>query len=76
MNYDSSARLVRLVLILKMRYIYISSNLIPLTKFTSSSRSTEFKDIFSWIISQMITKTNPISTRIVISYVVKWDILL
>ena len=36
-------------------------------KFTSSSRSTEFKDIFPWNISQMITKAVPISTRIIIS---------
>ena len=28
-----------------MRDIYINSNLNPITKFTSSSRSTEFKDI-------------------------------
>ena len=55
-------------LILMMRDIYINSNLNPLTKFTSSSRSTEFKDILPWNISQMITKTVPISTGIVISY--------
>ena len=35
--------------------IYTSSNLEPLTKFTSSSsRSTEFEDILPWSISQMI----------------------
>ena len=51
-------------------------NLNPLTMFTSSSTSTEFKDILSWNISQeMITKTIPISTRIVISYAVKQGIL-
>ena len=50
MNYGSSTsswkswRWVRLGLILSMRDIYINSNLNPLTKFTSSSRSTEFKD--------------------------------
>ena len=49
--------------------IYINSNLNPLTKFTSSTRSTEFEDIFPWNISQIIKKTIPISTRIVISYV-------
>ena len=43
----------------------------PILKFTSSSRSTEFKDILPWNISQMITKTVPISTRIVISYALK-----
>ena len=57
-----------------MRDIYCDSNLNPLTKFTSSRRSTEFKDILSWKISQMIMKTTPISTRIVISYAVKWGI--
>ena len=42
-----------------MRDIYINSNLKPLTKFTSSSRSTEFKDILPWSISQMISKIIP-----------------
>ena len=32
--------------------------------FTSSSKSTEFKDILPWNISQIITMTVPISTRI------------
>ena len=36
----------------------------PLTKFTSSIRSTEFKYILPWNISQMIEKTILISTRI------------
>ena len=81
MNYGSSTSCwkpwgwVRLNLILTMRDIYINSNLNPLTKFTSSSRSTEFKDILLWNISQMIMKTIPISSRIVISYAIKWDIL-
>ena len=66
----------RFDLILTMRDIYINSNLNLLTKLTSSSRSTEFKDILQWNISQMITKTIPISTRIVISYAMKWGILL
>ena len=49
-----------------------NSNQNPLTKFSSSSsRSTEFKDILPWNISQIITKTIPISTSIVISYVMK-----
>ena len=52
-----------------MRDIYINTNLNQLTKFTSSNSSTEFKDILPWNISQIITKTVPISTRIVISYV-------
>ena len=55
-----------------MRNLYINSNLNPLTKFTRSRRSTEFKDILPWNISQMIMKTVSISTRIVISYAVKW----
>ena len=54
-----------------MRDIYINSNLNPLTKFTSNSRSTELKDILPWNISQMITNTVPTSTRIVVSYVMK-----
>ena len=62
---------MRLDLIFSMRDIYINSNLNPLTKFTSSKRSTKFKDILPWNVSQMITKTIPISTRIVISYVMK-----
>ena len=45
-----------------------------LTKFTSSSRSTEFKDALLWNISQMITKTIPISTRTVIRYAMKQNI--
>ena len=47
----------------------------PTHKFTSSSsRSTKFKDILPWNISEMITKTISISTRIVISYAMKWGI--
>ena len=72
MNYGSNTSCwkpwiwVKFDLIRMIRDIYINSNLNPLTKFTSSSRSTEFKDIFHWNISQMIMKTIPISTRIVI----------
>ena len=81
MNYDSSTscwkpwRWVRFDLILTMRDIYINSNLNPLTKFTSSSRSTEFKDILLWNISQIITTTMPISPRIVIIHTMKRGIL-
>ena len=50
-----------------MRDIYINSKLNSLTKFTSSSRSTEFEDILPCNMSQMITKTVPLSRRIVIS---------
>ena len=52
-------------LILTMRDICINSNLDSLTKFTSSSGNTQFKDILPWNISEMITKTIPISSRIV-----------
>ena len=52
------------------------SNPNPLTKFTSSSRSTGLIDILPWNIFQMITKTILISTRIVISYARKQGILL
>ena len=62
---------VRLDLILTIRHIYIDSNLNLFTKFTSSSGSTQFKGILPWNISQMITKTVPISTTIVISYSMK-----
>ena len=82
MNNSSSTRSwkpwrwMRLDLMFSMRDIYINSNLKPLTKLTSSSRSTWFKDIHPWNICQMTTKTIPISTRIVISYVMKWGIPL
>ena len=82
MNYGSSISCwklwgrVRFDLIFTMTDIYVNSNLGTLTKFTSSSRSTEFKDILPWKISQMITKTVPISTRIVTSYAMKWGIPL
>ena len=65
---------MRLDLILTMRDIYINSNLKPLTKFTSSSRSTKFINILPWNISQMIMKTVPISMRIMINYAMKQDI--
>ena len=65
---------MRFNLILTMRDIYIDSNLNTLTKFTSSRRSTDFKDILPGKISQMITKTEPISTRIVTDYAMKLGI--
>ena len=46
-----------------LRDIHINSNLNSLTKFTSSSRSTKFKDSLSRNISQIIMKIVPISTR-------------
>ena len=80
MNYGSGTswwkpwRWVSFNLILTMRDTYVNVDLNPLTKFTSrSSRKTEFKDILPWNISQMIMKTIPISTRIVISYAMKQD---
>ena len=79
--YGSSAsickpwRWARVDLIFSKRDIYINSNLDPLTKFTSSSRSTKLKYILPWSISQIITKTIPISMRVVISYAMKTAIL-
>ena len=55
-------------------YVYISSDLDPFTKFSCSSRRTEFKDVFPWNISQMITKTVPIDTRLIINCVMERDI--
>ena len=69
--YWNPWRWVRFDLILMMSDIYINSNLNLLTEFTSSSRSTEFKDILPWNILQMITKSVPISTKIVISYAMR-----
>ena len=66
---------VRLDLRLTTRDIYIDSNLNPLTKFTSSSRSTVFKDILPWNIFQMIAQMVQISRKIVISYTMKQGIL-
>ena len=80
-NYGSNTsswkpwRWVRLELILSIRNIHINTNLNPLIKFTSSSRSTTFIDILLWNISQMIMKTVPIST-LVIGYVMKQGIPL
>ena len=54
---------------------YINSDLNPLKKFTSSSRSDEFKDILTWNISEMITKIIPISKKIVTSHSTKQGIL-
>ena len=56
---------------LSMRDIYNNSNLNPPTKFTSSSWRTKFKEILPWNISQMITKTIPLRTRVIISYAMK-----
>ena len=61
---------VVLDVVLTIRDIYIDFNLNPLREF-ASSRNAEFKDIPTWKISQMITKTVPISTRIVTSYAMK-----
>ena len=62
---------MRLDLIFMMRDMYINSNLDLLTKFSTRSRSTEFKGILPWNISQVITKTVPISIRIAISCAMK-----
>ena len=74
MRYNSSTnswkpwRCMRCNLIFTVRDIYINFNPDPLRW---SSRSTKFKDIFPWNISQMITKTIPINSRIVISCAMK-----
>ena len=57
---------MRLHLIYSMRNIYKNSNLERLTQFSSSCRSTEFKNIIPWTISKMIMKNIPVHTRIVI----------
>ena len=57
--------------IFTMMDIYINSNLNPITKFTSSSRSTEFKDILPWSIFLKIKKTIPVSMRKVKGYTMK-----
>ena len=62
-------------LIFMIKNIYVNSNLELIAKFSSSNKSTGFKDIFSWNISQVITKAVPISTRIVISCTMKRGIL-
>ena len=64
---------MRIGLILVIRDIYINSSLNSLTKSTSSSRLTEFKDILPWNISQMTIKTVQFSTRIVLSYAMKCE---
>ena len=69
-NYGDGDR-VKPDLIFTIRVIYINSNLNPLLKFTSSSKSTKFKDILPWNISQTIMKTIPMSTRTIISYAMK-----
>ena len=82
MNYGSSRsnwkprRWLRFDLIFSMRDIYINYNLKPLAKLTSSSRSTELKDILPWNISQMITNIISTSMGIAISYVIKQGIML
>ena len=69
-------RWMRLNVKFSMRDIYINSSMNAPTKFSSSSRSTKFKDILAWSISQIVTKTIPISMRIVIRYAMKWGIPL
>ena len=66
---------MRLDLIFTMRDIYINFNVnLDLTKFTRGSRYMEFNDIILWNVFQTISKTIPISTRIVINYAMKWSI--
>ena len=51
-----------------VRNIYINFNPNLLTKLTGNSKSTEYKDILPYSVSQMIKETVPIRIRIVISY--------
>ena len=69
---------MRLELILTMKGIYIDFQPESTKKITRSSRCTELKDILNDVqnISQLITKTVPISTRTVISYTMKRGIPL
>ena len=69
-------RWVRFDVLLTMQDIDINSNLSLLTIFTSRSRSTEFKHILPWNISQIIKKAIPICPKIVISCVIKYGIPL
>ena len=78
MNYGSSASSwkpcwrVKPDLISTMRWdIYINSNLKPLKQSTGSMRTSYFKDIFPWNISQTVKKITPTHMRIVINYVMK-----
>ena len=65
---------MRIDLIFTVSDIYINSNLKSLAKLSSCSRSTEFKYNLPLNITQMITKTARINSRIVISYVRKQGI--
>ena len=64
-------RWMKLDLIFTMRDLLTNSNLDPLTKFSSSHRSTEFKDILPCNICQIIKKPIPIHTRTVTSWAMK-----
>ena len=68
-------RWMKLDLIFTKGDIYINSSLDPLTNFSNRSRNTQFNVILSRIISQMIPKTTPVSTRVVISIVMIRGIL-
>ena len=46
----------------------------PTHKNSLAAAEAEFKDILPWIISKMITKTIPISTRIVIRNVMSMEV--
>ena len=59
---------MRLDVIFTMWVIYINFNLDSLTKLSTSNKSIKLKDTLPWNISQMIMKTVPIITRVVVSY--------
>ena len=79
-RYCSSAtswkswRSMKFELIYTMRDKYINSKMDLFTKFSCNSRSTKFKDILPWNISQMISNTVPISIRIIKSCMVQRSI--
>ena len=64
-------RWLRRNLIFTMRDIYVNFDMDPPTKFSSSRKSTEFKNILPWNISQMIMNIIPIIMRIVMRFVIK-----
>ena len=78
MSYGSSTasswktwRLMRLDVVLIMRDICISFNLDLIIQFSSSGRSTKFKDILPCNISQMTMKMAPVSMKINIRSAIK-----
>ena len=78
MSYGSSTgswklwRWLRHNLIFMVSDVHVDFNMDPMMKCISSSKSTEFKDILPWSISQMITNIIPVIMGIVMRYAIKW----